>query len=83
MLNDFLQLFGKLYPCTTCGRHFREMIGRSPPPVTGTRVDFEMWLCEVRFANFQESNRGWTEECGRTIFALPFWGLTFLRGTMK
>lgn len=46
---DFLQLFGKIYPCSICGGHFREMIKESPPPLKGTRADFEIWLCEVQF----------------------------------
>lgn len=52
MITQFLDLFGKLYPCSLCGAHFREMLKEAPPPTTGTRSDFEIWLCEVQFDLF-------------------------------
>ncbi|KAG5924029.1 hypothetical protein E4U53_003482 [Claviceps sorghi] len=45
-LESFFQLFGRLYPCGDCARHFREMMIKYPPQ-TSTRNAAAGWLCSV------------------------------------
>jgi len=46
MIDQFLRIFAKIFPCPICGKHFEEMLQRTPPPTKGTRKDLEIWLCE-------------------------------------
>lgn len=43
-LESFFHLFGRLYPCGDCARHFREMIQKYPPQ-TSSRNAAAGWLC--------------------------------------
>ncbi|KAK0386151.1 hypothetical protein NLU13_5988 [Sarocladium strictum] len=43
-LETFIHLFGRLYPCGDCARHFRELIAQYPPQ-TSSRNAAAGWLC--------------------------------------
>ncbi|KAK2600133.1 hypothetical protein QQS21_005148 [Conoideocrella luteorostrata] len=43
-LESFFHLFGRLYPCGDCARHFREMLQKYPPQ-TSSRNAAAGWLC--------------------------------------
>ncbi|OAA37883.1 ERV2 protein-like protein [Metarhizium rileyi] len=43
-LESFFQLFGRLYPCGDCARHFRAMLEKYPPQ-TSSRNAAAGWLC--------------------------------------
>ncbi|KAG6040301.1 hypothetical protein E4U41_000946 [Claviceps citrina] len=43
-LESFFRLFGRLYPCGDCARHFREMLEKYPPQ-TSSRNAAAGWLC--------------------------------------
>jgi FAD-linked sulfhydryl oxidase len=43
-LETFMHLFGRLYPCGDCARHFREMLAEYPPQ-TSSRNAAAGWLC--------------------------------------
>lgn len=43
-LDSFFHLFGRLYPCGDCARHFREMLKKYPPQ-TSSRNAAAGWLC--------------------------------------
>ncbi|KAG6034334.1 hypothetical protein E4U40_004014 [Claviceps sp. LM458 group G5] len=45
-LESFFHLFGRLYPCGDCARHFREMLKKYPPQ-TSTRNAAAGWLCSM------------------------------------
>ncbi|GAO18370.1 hypothetical protein UVI_02044130 [Ustilaginoidea virens] len=45
-LESFFHLFGRLYPCGDCARHFREMLSKHPPQ-TSSRNAAAGWLCAV------------------------------------
>lgn len=45
-LESFLHLFGRLYPCGDCARHFRELLAKHPPQ-TGSRNTAAGWLCAM------------------------------------
>jgi FAD-linked sulfhydryl oxidase len=45
-LETFIYLFGRLYPCGDCARHFREMLAQYPPQ-TSSRTAAAGWLCFV------------------------------------
>ncbi|TQV92677.1 hypothetical protein V2A60_009145 [Cordyceps javanica] len=40
----FMQLFGRLYPCGDCARHFRAILAEYPPQ-SGSRSAAAGWLC--------------------------------------
>ncbi|KAJ3472363.1 hypothetical protein NLG97_g11052 [Lecanicillium saksenae] len=40
----FMHLFGRLYPCGDCARHFREILAKYPPQ-SGSRSSAAGWLC--------------------------------------
>lgn len=44
MLVTFFHLFGRLYPCGDCARHFRELLAEYPPQ-TKSRNGAAGWLC--------------------------------------
>ena len=52
-LESFFQLFGRLYPCGDCARHFRGILKKYPPQ-TGSRNSAAGWLC---FAHNQVNKR--------------------------
>jgi len=43
-LETFIHLFGRLYPCGDCARHFRELLAQYPPQ-TSSRNAAAGWLC--------------------------------------
>lgn len=43
-LETFMHLFGRLYPCGDCARHFRELLAQYPPQ-TSSRNAAAGWLC--------------------------------------
>ena len=43
-LETFMHLFGRLYPCGDCARHFRGILEKYPPQ-TGSRNSAAGWLC--------------------------------------
>lgn len=43
-LETFIHLFGRLYPCGDCARHFRELLAEYPPQ-TSSRNAAAGWLC--------------------------------------
>ncbi|KAG5912849.1 hypothetical protein E4U42_001755 [Claviceps africana] len=45
-LESFFHIFGRLYPCGDCARHFREMLTKYPPQ-TSSRNAAAGWLCSV------------------------------------
>lgn len=45
-LETFIHLFGRLYPCGDCARHFRGLIEQYPPQ-TSSRNAAAGWLCFV------------------------------------
>ncbi|KFA63988.1 hypothetical protein S40285_05487 [Stachybotrys chlorohalonatus IBT 40285] len=45
-LETFIHLFGRLYPCGDCARHFRQMLAQYPPQ-TSSRSAAAGWLCFV------------------------------------
>lgn len=58
-LKTFVQLFGRLYPCGDCARHFRQLMTKYPPQ-TSSRNAAAAWLC---FAHNQVNER-----LGKPIF---------------
>ncbi|KAG5976517.1 hypothetical protein E4U58_003349 [Claviceps cyperi] len=46
ILESFFHLFGRLYPCGDCARHFRQML-KEYPPQTSTRNAAAGWLCSM------------------------------------
>lgn len=52
-LETFIHLFGRLYPCGDCARHFRELLAEFPPQ-TSSRNAAAGWLC---FAHNQVNER--------------------------
>ncbi|KAG5978489.1 hypothetical protein E4U54_007033 [Claviceps lovelessii] len=45
-LESFFYLFGRLYPCGDCARHFRKMLTKYPPQ-TSSRNAAAGWLCSI------------------------------------
>ncbi|KAF4123011.1 mitochondrial FAD-linked sulfhydryl oxidase [Geosmithia morbida] len=45
-LDTFIHLFGRLYPCGDCARHFRALLAEYPPQ-TSSRNTAAGWLCFV------------------------------------
>ncbi|KAL7813916.1 ERV/ALR sulfhydryl oxidase domain-containing protein [Trichoderma aethiopicum] len=45
-LETFIHLFGRLYPCGDCARHFRGLLAKYPPQ-TSSRNAAAGWLCFV------------------------------------
>ncbi|KAG6010789.1 hypothetical protein E4U21_004177 [Claviceps maximensis] len=45
-LDSFFHLFGRLYPCGDCARHFRKMLTQFPPQ-TSSRNAAAGWLCSI------------------------------------
>ncbi|KAG8414778.1 hypothetical protein J3459_009689 [Metarhizium acridum] len=45
-LESFFHLFGRLYPCGDCARHFRGMLKKYPPQ-TSSRNAAAGWLCAL------------------------------------
>ncbi|KAG5974838.1 hypothetical protein E4U55_008008 [Claviceps digitariae] len=45
-LETFFHLFGRLYPCGDCARHFRKMLSKYPPQ-TSSRNAAAGWLCSI------------------------------------
>ena len=43
-LETFIHLFGRLYPCGDCARHFRQLLAEYPPQ-TSSRNAAAGWLC--------------------------------------
>ncbi|PNY29924.1 Sulfhydryl oxidase [Tolypocladium capitatum] len=43
-LDTFFRLFGRLYPCGDCARHFRQLLAKYPPQ-TSSRNAAAGWLC--------------------------------------
>jgi FAD-linked sulfhydryl oxidase len=43
-LETFIHLFGRLYPCGECARHFRQLLAEYPPQ-TSSRNAAAGWLC--------------------------------------
>lgn len=43
-LDTFIRLFGRLYPCGDCARHFRGLLAEFPPQ-TSSRNAAAGWLC--------------------------------------
>ena len=43
-LETFIHLFGRLYPCGDCARHFRQLLAEYPPQ-TSSRKAAAGWLC--------------------------------------
>ncbi|POR34535.1 Sulfhydryl oxidase [Tolypocladium paradoxum] len=43
-LDTFFRLFGRLYPCGDCARHFRDLLAEYPPQ-TSSRNSAAGWLC--------------------------------------
>lgn len=43
---QFLRSFGKVFPCTDCGRDFQRIMTEHPPRLR-TRDEFAVWLCEA------------------------------------
>lgn len=52
-LQTFIHLFGRLYPCGDCARHFRGILEKYPPQ-TSSRNAAAGWLC---FAHNQVNER--------------------------
>ncbi|KOS18738.1 FAD-linked sulfhydryl oxidase ERV2 [Escovopsis weberi] len=52
-LETFMHLFGRLYPCGDCARHFRQLLAKYPPQ-TSSRNAAAGWLC---FAHNQVNER--------------------------
>lgn len=42
----FMRLFGRLYPCGDCARHFREILDKYPPQ-SSSRSAAAGWLCHA------------------------------------
>ena len=51
--DTFIRLFGHLYPCADCARHFRSILEKYPPQ-TSSRNAAAGWLC---FAHNQVNDR--------------------------
>ncbi|KAF6823529.1 FAD-linked sulfhydryl oxidase erv2 [Colletotrichum musicola] len=45
-LKTYIQLFARLYPCGDCAAHFRKLLGKYPPQVSG-RQAAAGWACFV------------------------------------
>lgn len=45
-ITNFLQLFGKLYPCWFCAKDFNQYLSENKPKVK-TQEDLNRWLCDA------------------------------------
>lgn len=45
-MNNFINLFSKLYPCKYCAKDFQEEIKKDPPKVE-SRENLSIWMCEM------------------------------------
>ncbi|ODV68479.1 hypothetical protein HYPBUDRAFT_151931 [Hyphopichia burtonii NRRL Y-1933] len=45
-LNTYIQLFGQVYPCGDCARHFQHLLKKFPPQV-GSRKTAALWGCDI------------------------------------
>ncbi|KAJ3240611.1 hypothetical protein HDU78_002234 [Chytriomyces hyalinus] len=45
-MNDFIYLFGQLYPCGDCARHFKIILDNNPPDVS-SKAAVADWACRV------------------------------------
>lgn len=43
---QFMRTFAEFYPCEYCAAHLQERL-KSHPPVTTSRVEFSLWMCET------------------------------------
>ena len=45
-ISQFLNLFGKLFPCSECRPHFKKMVSENPPDFS-SNIKFNSWLNRV------------------------------------
>ncbi|KAJ3212999.1 hypothetical protein HDU83_008389 [Entophlyctis luteolus] len=45
-MNDFIYLFGQLYPCGDCAKHFKVILEQHPPDVSSKQA-IANWACMV------------------------------------
>jgi FAD-linked sulfhydryl oxidase len=60
----FIQLFSRIYPCSSCAGDFEDYTKRSVPKVT-SRTDFGRWLCDAH----NDVNK----KLGKPIFNCDMW----------
>jgi len=47
---QFMQLFGKMYPCWVCADDFRAWMKQGNEPRVSNRQEFSQWMCEAHNA---------------------------------
>ncbi|KAK6205293.1 ERV/ALR sulfhydryl oxidase domain-containing protein [Scheffersomyces amazonensis] len=45
-LSQYIQLFGQIYPCGDCARHFQKLLKKYPPQ-TSSRKTAALWGCDI------------------------------------